>query len=1228
MCASIRRPLAFFMKTFLLPFVLGAVVFSVLCSSTASAQALIISEFRLQGVSGVNDEFIELYNPAAAPLTVTATDASAGFAVVASDGVVRGVVPNGTVIPGHGHYLVVNSVGYSLASYPGANGTTATGDVTYTADIPRNAGIAVFSSSTTFDLTTRLDAVGSVSEANTLYREGAGYPAISNFSIDCSLYRFHSPTGNASISDPAFSFATDGQPRDTADNAADFAFVDTNGTSAGAGQRVGAPGPENLSAPVASWNAAVNLAATLPDTAVGAFSAPNRARNLTSDPANNSTFGALSINRTFTNTTGAPLTSLRFRVIKLTTFPAPTGIADLRPRSSTTAVVSTVGGPVTVEGTTIEQPPSQPNGGGWNTSLNVPSVTVGTPLADGASINLNFLFGIQQTGQYNVALLAEGSPSVSGLIFVNGHTDLNATQTVTGTFSPGGTVTYTVTLNSLINQPDNVGNEFAETLPAGLTLVSAMASSGTAIANVGSGNVSWNGSIPSGGAVTITITATIGAATPLGTVIAAQGTASFDAYASGTNTDTTSTDDPALTGLADATSFTVVGPPPVIAGSAIVTGDPTAGSTATYTITLTNTGGGNQLDNPGNEFSMTLPSGLSLISGSATSGTVISGGATASWNGTIPASGGSVTLTITATINAVAPGTRLSAQGTINYDADANGTNEASVLTDDPTRSGLSDATFFYVLPPLPPSGTRVIASQTTPVAIPTGPGVVTSTIVVSGAAPYLYDLNLITFLTHTFSADLDITLTSPAGTVVTLTTDNGAGNDDVFNGTFWDDSANPAGQVPYTTNNGLVTDNAYVNATLASPLAVEEALGAFLGEDPNGTWTLTVSDDLAGDGGNLDSWSVNIISLPAAPATTAASFTQATPVAIPTGPAVVTSTIVVAGAGTSLLDVNLSTFITHTFAADMDVTLTSPAGTVVTITTDNGAGNDNVFNGTVWDDDANPAGQVPYTTNNGVVTDHLYVNLTTATPTVPEEALGAFIGEDPNGTWTLTISDDLAGDGGSLDSWTLDFITALTGTATPTAVQTTPTATLSRQNGLFQLVVDVTNTTGVAISGFRLSVDSSAYLAAFPSLRLYNASSAPGVSPAFVDYPFPVAAGATVPVSLSFYTSTRTFPSPFSPVLSVTTIATQLPAGAYTAGATEATVRQNTAGVILLEWATTAGLWYQIQYSDDMATWYTSPVPIQSPSNRMQWSDTGPPFTATAPGAARFYRISQITFP
>jgi uncharacterized repeat protein (TIGR01451 family) len=342
----------------------------------------------------------------------------------------------------------------------------------------------------------------------------------------------------------------------------------------------------------------------------------------------------------------------------------------------------------------------------------------------------------------------------------------------------------------------------------------------------------------------------------------------------------------------------------------------------------------------------------------------------------------------------------------------------------DPAQAQASAPGVFGTLP-AGCNSTTTNFSNATPLAIPTGPAVVTSTVIVSGAATYLIDLNLTTQLAHTFAADLDVTLASPAGTVVTLTTDNGAGNDNVFNGTVWDDSANPGGQVPYTTNNGMVTDHAYVNLTTATPLVAEEALAAFVGEDPNGTWTITISDDLAGDGGSLNAWSLDVTTLPSSPTIASVpTATNATPLAIPTGPGVVTSTIVVAGAGTAIHDVDVTTLLTHTFAADLDMTLTSPAGTVVTLSTDNGAGNDNVFNGTVWDDSANPAGQVPYPTNNGMVSDHAYVNLTTATPLAPEEALGAFIGEDPNGTWTITISDDLAGDGGNLASWSLDIDT------------------------------------------------------------------------------------------------------------------------------------------------------------------------------------------------------------
>jgi hypothetical protein len=383
----------------------------ILGMSQIAAGQLIISEFRVRGPNGANDEFIEIYNNSGADHTVAG--GGTGYGVAASNGVARCVIPNGTVIPNRGHYLCVNSVGYSLASYPAGNGTTATGDATYTTDIPDNAGIAIFNTSVSgnFVLANRLDAVGSTSEANTLYKEGTGYPALTPFSIDYSFYR---DDCGKSGSITTFGVCPISTPKDTNNNAADFIFVDTNGTSAGAGQRLGAPGPENLSSPI-QRNASFGQAFL--DPCVGGASPPNRVRDFTSDPANNSTFGTLDIRRTFTNNTGGNVTRLRFRVIDITTFPAPSGIADLRPRTSTAVVVTVDRAPcgsgtsnVTVQGTTLEQPPSQPNGGGFNSSMSAGTVTLATPLANGASIDLRFLLGLQQTGSFKFYVNIEALP--------------------------------------------------------------------------------------------------------------------------------------------------------------------------------------------------------------------------------------------------------------------------------------------------------------------------------------------------------------------------------------------------------------------------------------------------------------------------------------------------------------------------------------------------------------------------------------------------------------------------------------------------------------------------------------------------------------------------------------------------------------------------------------------------------------------------------------------------
>ena len=390
---------------------------------TATAGQLVISEFRVRGPNGLSDEFIEIANVSGADHTVAALSGG-GYGVAASDGVTRCTIPNNTVIPNRGHYLCVNSVGYSLASYPAGNGTTATGDATYTTDIADNAGIALFNNNTgggSYILANRLDAVGSTSEANTTYKEGTGYPALVPFSINYSFYRDNCGKGGSITTLGAC--PTGGNLKDTNNNAADFIFVDTNGTSAGAGQRLGAPGPENLSSPI-ERNASFTV--TNLDTCATSASPPNRVRDFTSDPGNNSSFGTLDRRLTVQNNTGGNVTRLRWRVVDLTTFPAPSGIADLRPRTST-AVVVTVDRPpcgsgtsnVTVQGTTLEQPPSQPNGGGFNSSMSSGTVTLATPLANGATLDVRFLLGIQQTGSYKFYINVEALPKLASSLVLN-----------------------------------------------------------------------------------------------------------------------------------------------------------------------------------------------------------------------------------------------------------------------------------------------------------------------------------------------------------------------------------------------------------------------------------------------------------------------------------------------------------------------------------------------------------------------------------------------------------------------------------------------------------------------------------------------------------------------------------------------------------------------------------------------------------------------------------------
>ncbi len=133
---------------------------------------------------------------------------------------------------------------------------------------------------------------------------------------------------------------------------------------------------------------------------------------------------------------------------------------------------------------------------------------------------------------------------------------VSGTKEVSGDLEPGGAITYTVILTNSGSsaQLDNPGDEFTDVLPPELVLVSASATSG--IASTAGNTVSWNGSIPAAGSVTITIDATIdpGASG----VISNQGTINFDADGNGSNESTAVTDDPVPSGGTDPTVFEII----------------------------------------------------------------------------------------------------------------------------------------------------------------------------------------------------------------------------------------------------------------------------------------------------------------------------------------------------------------------------------------------------------------------------------------------------------------------------------------------------------------------------------------------------------------------------------------------------------------------------------------------------------------------------------------------
>ncbi|MEO7099627.1 MAG: DUF11 domain-containing protein, partial [Luteolibacter sp.] len=850
------------------------------------------------------------------------------------------------------------------------------------------------------------------------------------------------------------------------------------------------------------------------------------------------------------------------------------------------------------------------------------------------------------------------------------HADLAITKTdgVT-TAVPGTSVTYTITASNA--GPSNAtGATVADTLPAivsGATWTAVGAGGGTATAS-GSGNISDSVDLPAGGSVTYTVT----------TPISASATGSLSNTATVTAPGSVTDPTPGNNSATDTDTLTPTSDLSITKTDGVVNAVP--GTSVTYTITASNAG-------PSTATGVTVADTLPAAISGATWTAIGAGGGTATASGsgnindavTLPV-GASVTYTVTAPISASATGTLSNTANVSSVITDPTpGNNTATdtdtltpqadlavTITDSPdpvnalgnltytitlTSTGPSTAVSPTVSLPLPANTTFVSASA---------PGTWTTTSpAVGGVGTVTFsDVSLVSGGSATFTvvAKVDITVVNDSiltgtATASSATTDPNPGNNSASTTTLaksgadlqitLSDSPDPviAGtNLTYTVqvaNNGpLAAENVSIGdilpagttfVSLSAPAgwtATTPAVGtngtvkitkALFANAGTATFTLVakVASSVASgatlsDTATISSTTVDIVPGNNSAATSTAVTTSCdlavhitgTPTTVPKG-SNVTFTITLANKGPS--DAS-SAYVYLPIPSQLTfVSVTKPAGWTTTAPPVGGGGTID-FSATTFANGATATftvvAKVKTTAANGTV----------MTATAKASAAGV----DP-------VSANNAAS-----------TTAAVGTVTISAVQPITTGIgVTSQTGLFDVTVNVTNTTPLPINGFRLHVDYSAYKAAYPSLRLYNASSAAGASDVYVDYPFPVAVDAQISLKLSFYTSTRTFPSPFKPKLTVDILPSSQIADSNGSGVQPRMVKLANSN-ILLEFPSVVGKWYRVRFSSDLVHWQDCPVPLQAGTNRMQWIDSGPPFTDVSPAQAksRFYLVNEIVAP
>jgi subtilisin-like proprotein convertase family protein len=358
--------------------------------------------------------------------------------------------------------------------------------------------------------------------------------------------------------------------------------------------------------------------------------------------------------------------------------------------------------------------------------------------------------------------------------------------------------------------------------------------------------------------------------------------------------------------------------------------------------------------------------------------------------------------------------------------------------------------------------GETIRATNASPITTPDS-GVASlypSTVSFSGVRGTITSVRVtLNYVSHSFPDDYDILLVGPGGQSAILMSDSGGDHNTPAQGlTHCDVTLTDLGTLPlpdadqittggYRPTNYSVGGNPNDTFPPNAARAYSSSLTVFNKTSPNGTWSLYVVDDAAGDTGTIaGGWTLELD-------TTA--YQNTTLITVPeSGPAApYTTWIDVHGVYQgapgyqTIRKVRVSFDISHTFPDDLDIMLIGPAGfqggPTAVVMSDVGGGGD-VSNLVLTLDDA-AANTLP---DNGPLVDGTFQPTNIGTddtfpaPALPpgNSALSVFDGIDPHGLWRLHVVDDQAGDEGIIASWTLDFDfepTALANISTRLRVET-----------------------------------------------------------------------------------------------------------------------------------------------------------------------------------------------